>query len=384
MIGPPCLERGRRGRRVERRQRRLELLDQARRGGARACWKFGTSSNWSTSLSSSAVSISSTLSSSATMSRRISGESAGRKTSARAERLAHLDRGLAAGGPAERRQPAGQRHLRLELGVDAATASAAGQSARCTDSSSAAPVRWRHMVSDDERAERRQQQRQRGQHRVQRRLRGQGVAGGRVGVGAPEAAAAAAHVPVGEVVDEVGQGGRRRQAARTSSSASVTAAVVLARRDRIQRSSGPRSAGAGIGGIGRVELVQRRVGREEAERVPQREQHVPHGGVDGAERRPGRRPGRALAEHPPAHGVGAPGVEDRPGVDDVAERLGHLAAVGVDDVAEAHDVAVRALAEDQRVDGQQRVEPAPGLVDGLGDEVGREGEGLGRARARAG
>ena len=37
-------------------------------------------------------------------------------------------------------------------------------------------------------------------------------------------------------------------------------------------------------------------------------------------------------------------------------------------------------AEDQGVDGQQRIEPAPRLVDGLGDEVGREREGLGRTR----
>ena len=37
---------------------------------------------------------------------------------------------------------------------------------------------------------------------------------------------------------------------------------------------------------------------------------------------------------------------------------------------------VRAVPEHQRVDGQQRVEPPARLVDGLGDEIGREGEGL--------
>ena len=67
-------------------------------------------------------------------------------------------------------------------------------------------------------------------------------------------------------------------------------------------------------------------------------------------------------------------VEDLPRVDDVAHALGHLAAVGVDDVPEAQHVAVGGGPPHQRVDGQQRVEPAPGLVDGLADEVGREDE----------
>ena len=44
----------------------------------------------------------------------------------------------------------------------------------------------------------------------------------------------------------------------------------------------------------------------------------------------------------------------------------------VDDVREAHDVAVRRAVEHERVDREQRVEPAAGLVDGLADEVGGE------------
>ena len=60
------------------------------------------------------------------------------------------------------------------------------------------------------------------------------------------------------------------------------------------------------------------------------------------------------------------------GIDDVAHALGHLAAVRVHDVPEAEHVAVRGRPPHQGVDGQQRVEPAPGLVDGLADEVGRD------------
>src|SRR6266571_1604436 len=39
---------------------------------------------------------------------------------------------------------------------------------------------------------------------------------------------------------------------------------------------------------------------------------------------------------------------------------------------EADDVAVRVLLEEQRRDRKQRVEPSPRLVDGLGNEIGRE------------
>ena len=52
--------------------------------------------------------------------------------------------------------------------------------------------------------------------------------------------------------------------------------------------------------------------------------------------------------------------------------LGHLAAFAVEDVAQAEHVLVAGVAGEQGADGQQAVEPAPGLVDGLADEVGRE------------
>ena len=52
--------------------------------------------------------------------------------------------------------------------------------------------------------------------------------------------------------------------------------------------------------------------------------------------------------------------------------LGHLLALGVLHVAHDHAVLEGAAVEQQGADGHQRVEPAAGLVDGLGDEVGRE------------
>ena len=62
-------------------------------------------------------------------------------------------------------------------------------------------------------------------------------------------------------------------------------------------------------------------------------------------------------------------VDDVPRHDDVPEGLGHLLALGVRDVPEAQDRLVRRTIEEQRGDGQQGVEPAARLVDGLADVV---------------
>ena len=60
------------------------------------------------------------------------------------------------------------------------------------------------------------------------------------------------------------------------------------------------------------------------------------------------------------------------GSHDVALALAHLLALVVEDVAQAEHALVGAAALDERGDGEQAVEPAAGLVDGLADEVGRE------------
>ena len=54
-------------------------------------------------------------------------------------------------------------------------------------------------------------------------------------------------------------------------------------------------------------------------------------------------------------------------VEHVAEMLAHLAAGLVHDVTQAQHGLVRRPVEHQRPDRHQRVEPASGLVDGLGD-----------------
>ena len=49
--------------------------------------------------------------------------------------------------------------------------------------------------------------------------------------------------------------------------------------------------------------------------------------------------------------------------------LAHLATFGVEDVTEAHHVAVRVASRDQGAHGHERVEPSAGLVDGFTDEI---------------
>src|SRR5262249_57490677 len=58
--------------------------------------------------------------------------------------------------------------------------------------------------------------------------------------------------------------------------------------------------------------------------------------------------------------------------DVVQAGLGPLLTVPGDDERQAYDVAVRSAVDHEAIDGEQRVEPAPRLIDRLGDEVGGE------------
>ena len=123
-------------------------------------------------------------------------------------------------------------------------------------------------------------------------------------------------------------------------------------------------------GRGRVGRGRRPVGRTgvqglEGDRVPVRQERLADDLLDRAVAHPAGRPRRTAGRHEPAHRVRAVLVHQRDRLEDVAQVLGHLAAVLGEDVAEADDVLVRRLVEDQRADRHQRVEPAAGLVDGL-------------------
>ena len=107
---------------------------------------------------------------------------------------------------------------------------------------------------------------------------------------------------------------------------------------------------------------------EERQRVPQGQQE----GLGRLSHQAGRESGRLLRvvdAEVPAQGVGAGLGEHLHRFDHVAEALRHLAAVLVVDVAEDDAVAVGRAVEQQAAENVQGVEPAPGLVDRLGDEV---------------
>ena len=103
--------------------------------------------------------------------RRRENVAAGHEHERRAERLAHAELGVAAGRVPERHDVRAPRVISASsVVVDRGDVSAAGQSVRCTDSSRPREVRV-HLVGD-ERAERREQLRDRRAGLVQRRVRG--------------------------------------------------------------------------------------------------------------------------------------------------------------------------------------------------------------------
>ena len=121
-----------------------------------------------------------------------------------------------------------------------------------------------------------------------------------------------------------------------------------------------------------LDPVRVRVEDVEGVRVPERLEELAHRLADGLEREAVAVPGLLGGEVVPAECVRAVGVEHLPGDDDVALRLGHLLALGIEDQPEAEAGLVRRAAEQQHRDRQQRVEPAARLVERLADVVGRE------------
>ena len=154
----------------------------------------------------------------------------------------------------------------------------------------------------------------------------------------PEAAPGTAHVPVGELVHEVldGPAGREgvilfqtlRHLARQDLQLGQDPAVH--QRPLRHRHLMP----------ARIEAVDVGVERVEGVGVPQGEGEAADDLVDGLGVEAPRVPGRAHREEVPAQGVRALHVQHAPGVHHVAHPLGHLAAFGVQDVAQADHVLV--------------------------------------------
>ena len=162
-----------------------------------------------------------------------------------------------------------------------------------------------------------------------------------------------------------------------SSSRSRTISVVACRRETAQRS---RLETPGRTPYRRVPARRRpprrcprrwRRGRRRVG-VPERQQELPDRLADRVGAEPVAGPGLLGGQVVPAEGIGAVRVDHLVRVDDVAEPLAHLPALGIEDQPEADAVQVVGLVEEEHRLGELGVEPAPGLVDRLADEVGRE------------
>ena len=223
----------------------------------------------------------------------------------------------------------------------------------------------------DERHEGRDEQAQRGQDFVES-LVGALLrlgAGARVVVGRPEPVAAAPDVPVRQLLE------KRLDAA--CGRRGVVSAQAFSRLS--DESVDPEQDPAveliplGEGNLLPVwpPAVEIGVDGEEGQCIPQGQQE----GLGRFPHEPGREAGRLLRvvhAEVPAQRVGAGLGQHLHRLDDVAEPLGHLAAVLVVHVSQDDAVAIGRAVEEQAAEDVQGVEPAPGLVDRFGDEVRRE------------
>ncbi len=202
----------------------------------------------------------------------------------------------------------------------------------------------------------------------------------------PEAPPRPAHVPVGHVVDETGEPssrGRRveglqRRRGLPHDQVQLAEQPPVERRPRGWRvvttagtlAAGPRTHGARRGPCRRR---IRRIGVQDQERgrIPVGKKHLPDDFLEDPRPDLPGRPRRARHSEEPAHGVRAVGLHQLHRLEHVAEVLAHLPAALIDQQAETDRILIGGLAEYQRADGHQRVEPAAGLVDGLADELRR-------------
>ena len=121
-----------------------------------------------------------------------------------------------------------------------------------------------------------------------------------------------------------------------------------------------------------VRLIEIGIGHEERVDVPEGQREVADHLADQLDGEAALVAGRRSGIEIPAERVSAVDLDDIPGVDDVAEALGHFLAVAIEDEAQADDVLIGDRVHEERADGMQGVEPAAGLIDRLADVVGGE------------
>jgi hypothetical protein len=196
-------------------------------------------------------------------------------------------------------------------------------------------------------------------------------------VAVPEAAPIEPHVPVGELLGVVGDraGGRGAVEGVHLLADLGDRALKAGRRPAVELVHALGVAGDPAGLVRKLPRIDRRgvrVGHPERIGVPEREQELAHRLPDCLNREAVTGPGLLGGEVVPAERIGAMALDHVPGLDHVAAALRHLLPLGVEDQPQADDVAVARGVEEQDRLGEQRVEPAAGLVDRLADEVGGE------------
>ena len=225
----------------------------------------------------------------------------------------------------------------------------------------------------DEGHEGRDEKAQRGQDFVERLVRAFLRVGLRAGaglvVGRPEPVAAAPDVPVRQLLEKRldAAGGRRGAVAAEMPGRLANQPVKPEQDPAIELVP----FGEGDLVPARPPAVEVGVDGEEGQCIPQGQQE----GLGRFPDEPGREAGRLLRvvhAEVPAQRIGAGLGQHLHRLDDVAEPLGHLAAVLVVHVSQDDAVAIGRAVEEQAAEDVQGVEPAPGLVDRLGDEVRRE------------
>ena len=186
----------------------------------------------------------------------------------------------------------------------------------------------------------------------------------------PEAAAAAADIPVGKIIHKILQrlAGFGRPVGRH--------VFVNGPDRRVEPGEDPAVHHAQRRVVRlvlrRVELINVRVQHVERIGVPQRAEELSLSLLHGLAVEPARKPGGRAGEEIPSDRVRSIFAERVHRVDGISLRLRHLLSVLV--LNKAHDDAVleRRLIKEQRRNRMQRVEPSAGLVHRLGDEARRE------------
>ena len=194
-----------------------------------------------------------------------------------------------------------------------------------------------------------------------------------VGVALPEAAAAAADIPVGQIVNELGitVGGFLKIVV-VKFSPQLRHHAGAGAEDPAVKDVGGIGGGLNLTGSGGV-AVNIGIGGEEGKSVPHGNHHFAQHLTDA-----GFRKAQILSayhrrsQQEKTQSIGTAALHHFVGIGIVFQAFGHLLAVFSKDQTVDHHVSVRRLVKEADTQHHESIEPSPGLVKTFGDEVGGE------------